>query len=95
MNQDLFLICYFLVRHGTATPGILLPNDPHMEMWNKIGYPQKLTPVGSQQQYELGKLLRERYGNQYISERFSPNEVGGVRLHGLGVEGVYSTGCWV
>ncbi|XP_075246126.1 testicular acid phosphatase homolog [Convolutriloba macropyga] len=73
--QDSLILVVSLVRHGTATPGILLPNDPHMEMWNKIGYPQKLTPVGSQQQYELGKLLRERYGNQYISERFSPNEI--------------------
>ncbi|XP_063716638.1 testicular acid phosphatase homolog [Symsagittifera roscoffensis] len=73
--SDSLILVVSLVRHGTATPGILLPNDPHYEMWNKIGYPQKLTPVGSQQQYELGKLLRERYGTDYLSDRFSPNEI--------------------
>jgi lysosomal acid phosphatase len=54
-NQLKFAVT--IIRHGDRTPTDALPRDPHT--W-KIGLGE-LTPLGMNQQYELGKLMRKRY----------------------------------
>lgn len=50
-----------LIRHGDRTP---LISSPGMEKLYPQGLGQ-LTPKGMQQEYEVGKFLRQRYVNEY------------------------------
>ena len=57
------------IRHGDRTPLIELPKAPHH--WQEgLG---QLTPIGMEQEYQLGKRLREVYitQNQLLPEQYS------------------------
>ncbi|RZF39400.1 hypothetical protein LSTR_LSTR000921 [Laodelphax striatellus] len=61
-------------RHGERTPASTYPNDPHI---NNEFFPMgwgALTNEGKKNQYEIGKLLRARYGS-FLSDIYSPHYV--------------------
>lgn len=62
-----------LIRHGIRTPLYFIPNDH--EQW-KEGVGQ-LTPLGIQQEIQLGKALREAYVKQYklLPERYDATRI--------------------
>ena len=59
--EEKLIFAIDIVRHGDRTP---LMASPEM----KKNWPQgvgQLTPIGMHQEYELGKILRQRYVNKY------------------------------
>lgn len=67
---------YFLkiYRHGDRTPAEDYPTDPYH---NVNGWPVgwgELTNTGKQQQMDLGSWLRERYGNDLLSDEYSSSD---------------------
>jgi lysosomal acid phosphatase len=61
-------------RHGDRTPSVLIPTDVNNteETW-EIGLGE-LTKIGLQQEFRLGRFLRERYDG-FLSKKYSPFEV--------------------
>ncbi len=58
---DKLIFAVDIVRHGDRTPIRDLPNFPYL--WTSgMG---ELTPVGMQQEYNLGVMLRDKYMKQY------------------------------
>ncbi|KAJ3664858.1 hypothetical protein Zmor_000398 [Zophobas morio] len=63
-------------RHGNRTPDrtSLFPNDPNVnETYEPFGYSQ-LTTKGKKTQYEIGRYLRETYGD-FIPAQYTPDAV--------------------
>lgn len=59
--QEKLIFAIDIVRHGDRTP--LIASHEMEKIWPQgVG---QLTPTGMRQEYELGKLLRQRYVNQY------------------------------
>ena len=63
-----------LFRHGDRTPVDPYPNDPFKDRSNwPVGFGQ-LTPRGKMMQFNLGKFLRNRYGN-FLSDQYDENAI--------------------
>ncbi|XP_075249806.1 testicular acid phosphatase homolog [Convolutriloba macropyga] len=62
-----------MTRHGTTTPGLLFPNDPNREEWERMGPPETLTHKGVREHCELGRYLARRYG-QFVTGRVTHNK---------------------
>lgn len=63
-----------LFRHGDRTPVDPYPNDPFKDRSNwPVGFGQ-LTPRGKMMQFNLGKFLRNRYGN-FLSDQYDENDI--------------------
>uniref|UniRef100_A0A8D0GB59 acid phosphatase n=1 Tax=Sphenodon punctatus TaxID=8508 RepID=A0A8D0GB59_SPHPU len=62
ISTALFAVSLVLFRHGDRTPFDTFPTDLHGEDDWPQGFGQ-MTKLGLQQQYELGKYLRNRYKN--------------------------------
>lgn len=59
--EEKLIFAIDIVRHGDRTPLITSPDMK--KIWSQgVG---QLTPTGMRQEYELGKILRHRYVNQY------------------------------
>lgn len=69
------IFSHVLFRHGDRTPITSYPTDPYGNVSNWPVPFGQLTPAGMQQEYALGKWLRERYGNVLLSEQYSANEI--------------------
>uniref|UniRef100_T1IKD9 acid phosphatase n=1 Tax=Strigamia maritima TaxID=126957 RepID=T1IKD9_STRMM len=61
-----------LFRHGDRSPTETYPTDPWKDAWPD-GFGQ-LTTLGMNQQFEMGKYLRQRYG-KLINETYNHNTV--------------------
>uniref|UniRef100_A0A914DG09 Lysosomal acid phosphatase n=1 Tax=Acrobeloides nanus TaxID=290746 RepID=A0A914DG09_9BILA len=61
-------------RHGDRTPSVLIPTDVNNteETW-ELGLGE-LTKLGLQQEFRLGRFLRERYDG-FLSKKYSPFEI--------------------
>lgn len=68
------VFAHVLYRHGDRTPIKPYPTDPYgnISYW-PVDWGQ-LTDRGRQQQYDLGRWLRNRY-NTFVGDKFSNNEV--------------------
>ncbi|XP_025829699.1 venom acid phosphatase Acph-1 isoform X2 [Agrilus planipennis] len=66
-------LLHVIYRHGPRTPADTYPNDPYInETFYPVGWGQ-ITNPGKVQMYELGKWLRERYGN-FLGSLYNPSE---------------------
>ncbi|HVT62082.1 MAG TPA: histidine phosphatase family protein, partial [Legionellaceae bacterium] len=59
--QGTLIFAIDLVRHGDRTP--LIPSSAMEKIWPQG--PGQLTPKGMYQAYELGKILRQHYVDEY------------------------------
>ncbi|XP_038618557.1 prostatic acid phosphatase [Tachyglossus aculeatus] len=66
-----FVILVF--RHGDRSPIETFPMDPHKESAWPQGFGQ-LTPVGMEQQYELGQFLHKTYSH-FLNDSYYRNQV--------------------
>jgi len=65
---------FVIYRHGDRTPVSPYPTDPWKDRSNwPVGFGQ-LTPRGKMMQYNLGKYLRNRYGN-LLSEQYDEKAI--------------------
>uniref|UniRef100_A0A1L8DYR1 acid phosphatase n=2 Tax=Nyssomyia neivai TaxID=330878 RepID=A0A1L8DYR1_9DIPT len=69
------VFAHVMYRHGDRTPIDPYPNDPFRTPteWNGVDWGQ-LTNDGKRQHYELGKWLRNRYGD-LVNETYNRNEI--------------------
>ncbi|KAJ3664867.1 hypothetical protein Zmor_000406 [Zophobas morio] len=75
-EDDTLVLLHVLFRHGNRTPDkmSLYPNDPYLsETYEPIGYSQ-LTLKGKLTEYQIGKYIREQYGN-LIPAQYTPDVV--------------------
>ncbi|CAD5222452.1 unnamed protein product [Bursaphelenchus xylophilus] len=73
-NLDTLRYVHAVWRHGDRTPSTLIPTDINngIETWpDGLG---ELTVKGEAQQYQLGKLLRERYDG-FLDKKYSPFQI--------------------
>ena len=69
-----------IVRHGDRTP--LIASPEMKKIWPQgVG---QLTPTGMRQEYDLGKILRQRYVNEYhlLPKHYDTNAMS-VRSSGI------------
>ncbi|XP_055697004.1 prostatic acid phosphatase isoform X2 [Phlebotomus papatasi] len=69
------VFAHVMFRHGDRTPIDPYPNDPYgtASAWDGVDWGQ-LTNVGKRQHYELGKWLRNRYG-ELVNEIYDHNQI--------------------
>ncbi|CAL8096145.1 unnamed protein product [Orchesella dallaii] len=74
INHETLKLVQLIIRHGDRVPEYPYPNDPFSDpsTWPE-GWAQ-LTDEGKQQEFQLGKYLRTRYGN-YLNSTYVPNQV--------------------
>jgi len=72
-GTDSIILVQTLYRHGDRTPFVAFEKDPYRDYWLEIGV-RELTNKGKLQEYELGQLLRERYGS-FIGDVYRYDEV--------------------
>jgi len=61
-------------RHGERNPWNVLPSDPRNSIETWPGGLRQFTRRGMEQNYHLGELLRQRYG-QFLSDKFKVEEI--------------------
>uniref|UniRef100_A0A914DPJ1 Lysosomal acid phosphatase n=1 Tax=Acrobeloides nanus TaxID=290746 RepID=A0A914DPJ1_9BILA len=73
-DLDTLRLVHAIWRHGDRTPSVLIPTDVNNteETW-EIGLGE-LTKLGLQQEFRLGRFLRERYDG-FLSKKYSPFEI--------------------
>ncbi|XP_018561726.1 prostatic acid phosphatase-like isoform X2 [Anoplophora glabripennis] len=65
-------LLHVVMRHGIRTPASTYPNDPYVNhTFYPVGWGQ-LTNEGKVQLYDIGKFLRERYGD-FLGNHYSPD----------------------
>jgi hypothetical protein len=67
-NIDLVIVG---LTPGNRNPEVFLQDDPNSDRWGQEG-PGQLNIIGKREGFNLGRALRQRYGNDIINDQFFP-----------------------